>query len=105
MKSSASISIKAEGQGPSRIANRFGGNVLSRSRFQNQDDPAVANSGFLSVLQGDNAGGQPTANVRLNTSRHHRPENQLHLPGGDLHWIEITGFTFIRNLEVFYRTP
>lgn len=92
------LDLEAKGQGPSRVANRFGGNNLSRSRFQNQDTPALANSQVLTALQGDNAGGQPAANVKLST-------NELRLAGGELHVIEITGFTFIRNLEIFYRTP
>lgn len=92
------LDLEAEGEGLPRIANRFGGNVLNRSRFQNQDNPAAANSALLTALQGDNAGAQPAANAQLNTL-------QLRLPGGDLHGIEIANFTFIRNLEIFYRTP
>jgi hypothetical protein len=92
------LDLRAEGKGPSRFATRFGGNNLALSRFQNQDNSAMANSQVLTAFQGDNAGGQPAANVKLNTT-------QLRLPGGEFHVIEITGFTFIRNLELFYRIP
>jgi hypothetical protein len=91
------LDLTAGGKGPSIFANRFGGN-LARSRFQNQYNPAAANDQALTVVLGDNAGAQPAANVSLST-------NLLRLPGGELHVIAIAGFTFVRNLETFYRIP
>ena len=89
--------MKADATGPSVFANRFGGG-LARSRFQNQDSPTTANPQILTVVHGDNAGAQPPENVRLNAT-------QLQLPGGTLDVIGVGGFTFIRNLETFYRIP
>lgn len=91
------LDLRAEATGPSIFANRFGGN-LARSRFQNQDNPAAPNGQALTVVLGDNAGAQPAANASLST-------NLLRLPGGELHVIAIAGFTFVRNLETFYRIP
>ena len=62
------LSVVAEGP-TAAFANRFGGNNLSRSRFQNQDNAALANSQALFVVQGDNAGSQPADNVELSTDR------------------------------------
>ena len=91
------LDVKADATGPSAFANRFGGG-LARSRFQNQDSPTTANPQILTVVHGDNAGAQPPENVRLNAT-------QLQLPGGTLDVIGVGGFTFIRNLETFYRIP
>jgi hypothetical protein len=91
------LSVVAEAP-TAAFANRFGGNNLSRSRFQNQDNPVMTNSQALFVVQGDNAGNQPADNVELSTT-------ELRLPGGDLHVVAVGGFTFLRNVEHTYRIP
>lgn len=91
------LSVVAESP-TAAFANRFGGNNLSRSRFQNQDNPAMANSQALFVVQGDNAGNQPADNVEISTT-------ELRLPGGNLHVVAVGGFTFLRNVEHTYRIP
>jgi hypothetical protein len=91
------LSVVAEGP-TAAFANRFGGNNLSRSRFQNQNNPVMANSQALFVVQGDNAGTQPADNVELSTT-------ELRLPGGVLHIVSVGGFTFLRNVEHSYRIP